>query len=79
MAVFGDSGGTAAVSSQFHVLFTPYESHNTKGETLGTNSLMKAAVPTFQKRPHPPPPLIQNKQKKETIYKGNSNHSGSTP
>ena len=54
MTVFGDSGESFTVSSQFHNDHN-YESHHTKGEPW--NSFMKAAAPTFQKRPHPSPPI----------------------
>ncbi len=50
----GDSDGPTAISSQLHTVHT-YESHHTKGEHL--NSLIKAAVPTFHKRPHLTPTL----------------------
>ena len=50
---FGDSGGSATVSSQFHIAHT-YESHHTKAEPW--NSHLKAAALIFQKRPHTPSP-----------------------
>ena len=50
----GGFGGSATVSSQLHTIHA-YESHHTKEELW--NSLMKAAAPTFRKRPHLPPSL----------------------
>ncbi len=46
MAVFGNSGGFATISSQFHIVHT-YGCHITKGEPY--NYPMKAAAPTYQK------------------------------
>ncbi len=47
MVGFGGNSGSAAVSSQLHIVHT-YESRHSKGEPW--NSIMKAAAPTFQKR-----------------------------
>ena len=57
MVIFGGSGGSATVSSQFDIVQT-YDSHHTQEEPW--NSILKAAAPTchtgrFQYRPHPHP------------------------
>ncbi len=56
MADFGVSAGSNAISSQLHFVHT--KSHHIKG-TMEL-SLMKATAPSFQKRPHMPPPFMYN-------------------
>ena len=63
MTVDGGSGGSAAVSSQLHIVYT-YESHHIKGEPW--NSLKKTAASTLQKRPHPLPPPFYHKKVQKT-------------
>jgi len=57
MVVIGGGGGSDAVSSQFHIVYTHY-SHHTKGEPW--NSLMKTITPVYRqiliKTASPPPP-----------------------
>ncbi len=60
MVVFGDSGSSAAVSSQLYIVNT-YESHRIKGEPW--KSLIKTAAPKCRQVPETtatPPPLSYN-------------------
>ena len=48
MVIFGGSGGSATVSSQFDIVQT-YDSHHTQEEPW--NSILKDAAPTYRQIP----------------------------
>ena len=49
ITIFGDGGGSAAVSSQFHIVHT-YDSHRTKGDPVRKNNSKSDRI-----APPPPP------------------------